>query len=62
MPQSSPNSHDDEPDIVIVITGDPVQGFIFTGPFDSHEAAERWAEGRQEWWTALLQPPERGAA
>lgn len=49
MPQASPKSDDDEPDIFIVITGDPVEGFIFTGPFESQEAAERWAEGRQEW-------------
>jgi hypothetical protein len=59
MPQTSLKSDHDESAIFIVTTGDPVEGFIFTGPFESHEAAERWAEGRQEWWTAFLQPPDR---
>jgi hypothetical protein len=58
MPEDSPKS-DEEPDVFIVITGDPVEGFIFTGPFATHEAAERWAERLQDWWTASLVPPER---
>jgi hypothetical protein len=62
MSQSRPKSDDNEPDMFIVITGDPVEGFIFTGPFQSHQAAERWAEGQQEWWTALLRPPDQRTA
>jgi hypothetical protein len=46
----------------IVITGDPVEGFIFTGPFNNHADAERWAEGQQDWWTGVLQPPEKDEA
>ena len=53
---------DEEAETVIVITGDPVEGFIFTGPFATHEAAEQWAEGQHEWWTAFLQPPDRSNA
>jgi hypothetical protein len=62
MPENKPKSENDESDVLIVITGDPVEGFIFTGPFTTHEAAERWAEGMQDWWTAFLQPPEQGGA
>jgi hypothetical protein len=58
MPESKPHT-DDEQDVFIVITGDPVQGFIFTGPFTTHEAAEEWARDLQDWWSALLQPPEQ---
>jgi hypothetical protein len=56
MPENSPKS-DDAREAFIVITGDPVAGFIFTGPFVNHEAAEQWAEGLQDWWTAFLQRP-----
>jgi hypothetical protein len=41
----------------IVIIGDPVGGFTFTGPFASYEAAEQWAGGHQDSWTAFLEPP-----
>jgi hypothetical protein len=58
MPESSPKSKE-EPDVFIVIVGDPVQGFTFTGPFATHEAAEEWAGSVQDWWSAFLVPPER---
>jgi hypothetical protein len=60
MPQSSPEPEDEGSNVFIIITGDPVEGFIFTGPFATHEAAERWAEGLQDWSTAFLQPPGQG--
>lgn len=57
MPENKPKSENDESDVVIVITGDPVAGFVFTGPFATHEAAERWAGSLQDWCSAFLQPP-----
>lgn len=44
----------------IVITGNPVQGFFFYGPFQSETEAVDWAEREQsdfEWWIAPLQEP-----
>jgi hypothetical protein len=58
MSQNSAKS-DEEPDVFIVITGDPVQGFIFTGPFATHEAAEEWAGDLQDWWSAFLIRPNK---
>lgn len=43
-----------------VITGDPVSGLFFYGPFASLNDAGDWAgihhEG-QDWWTTVLNPP-----
>jgi len=58
MPEKNPKS-DAEGETFIVITGDPVEGLIFTGPFATHDEAEQWAEGQHEWWTAFLQAPPR---
>lgn len=44
----------------IVITGNPVDGFFFYGPFDSAEAAISWAEVEhqgQSWWVAPMGLP-----
>jgi len=44
----------------IVITGNPVDGLFFYGPFlDANDAGD-WAEREhdgQEWWTAHLSAP-----
>lgn len=46
-----------------VITGDPVSGLFFYGPFASLNDAGDWAgihhEG-QDWWTTVLNPPQEG--
>lgn len=46
---------------VIVIDGSPVDGYNFTGPFESAEHASEWAENNikeQSWWTAFVDTPE----
>ena len=43
----------------IIIYGDPVDGFTFCGPFDTHEDAIDYAErAGGEWTTAQIDPPE----
>lgn len=45
----------------IVIAGDPVDGFSYTGPFDSNEAAWVWAQryiaSQYSYWIAKLGEP-----
>src|SRR5262245_19657920 len=43
----------------IVVTGNPVNGFTFTGPFDDSDAAAEWAESLsgEDWWVAEIEPP-----
>lgn len=41
----------------IVVSGNPCDGFDFTGPFASAELANEWAEDvlkRETWWVAEL--------
>ena len=43
----------------IVITGNPVDGFTYTGPFDTFDEAHCWATEFQtgdDWWIARLRP------
>lgn len=43
----------------IVITGNPVDGLFFNGPFGEHDGAVEWAEREQageDWWVAQLVP------
>jgi hypothetical protein len=44
----------------IIITGDPVDGFDYTGPFDSAEKATEWAEEHcdPDWWVADIFSPQ----
>ena len=43
----------------IVVTGNPVDGLQFTGPFNSHDEAIGYAEQLSDnWWTADLAAPE----
>lgn len=46
----------------LVIIGDPVDGCVFYGPFDTADAAVEWAErevpATQSWWTTDLKYPE----
>lgn len=43
----------------IVVSGNPVDGFTFNGPFDEHEEACRHGESIDfaEWWAARLYGP-----
>lgn len=43
----------------IVITGDPVRGMQFHGPFPTHGDACRWGEasGYDDWWVTKLTAP-----
>lgn len=43
----------------IVITGNPVDGFAYHGPFESEEEAQEWAENecQDDWWVAPLASP-----
>ena len=40
----------------IMITGNPVDGFSFTGPFDTHDEAVNYGENFHsgDWWIAPL--------
>jgi hypothetical protein len=41
----------------IVVTGNPVYGFYYYGPFDSVESASEWARttlSSPDWWVAGL--------
>jgi hypothetical protein len=43
----------------IVVTGDPLMGYTFHGPFAEHEDAMRYAEGiNDEWHVAPVFPAE----
>lgn len=44
----------------LVVVGDPVSGFEFTGPFESHDEATEWAEAEirtDSWWIAPMVEP-----
>lgn len=48
--------------MTILITGNPLTGFTFRGPFEAAEAATDWAEEHRddaEWWAAELEEVER---
>jgi hypothetical protein len=50
--------------LCIIITGNPVDGFGYFGPFKTCEHAFRHAEELrlQEWWIAPLEAPNEAAA
>ncbi len=44
----------------ILINGNPVDGFCFTGPFEDHERAVLWTEEcglEKPWWVQELENP-----
>ena len=45
--------------MIIVITGNPVDGFEYYGPFDSPSQAGDWAEDllQQDWWATIVESP-----
>ena len=47
--------------MIMVITGNPVQGFDFFGPFDDPQQAVDWAADliEADWWVAELTSPAR---
>lgn len=52
----------DENQPTLLITGNPVDGFFFYGPFAVAPDAIEWAERNhsdQEWWSAPLIDPDR---
>ena len=44
----------------IIISGDPVNGFNFYGPFEFKEDAIKWAEilSKRDWWLSDLMEPD----
>lgn len=45
----------------LVVTGNPVDGLFFYGPFDDSDQATSWAERNHpddDWWLAPLVNPE----
>ena len=43
----------------ILIFGNPVDGFNYRGPFDTHEDAHNYGDPIiEEWWIAELTPPD----
>lgn len=46
----------------IIVTGNPKDGFVYIGPFDSHEDAVQHAEWKAnleaDWWVIELLEPE----
>lgn len=56
---------DDTPEsqetLFIIAHGNPIDGLNFTGPFDDHDDALRFAESQRwddgmDWWIVPLQP------
>lgn len=49
----------------ILVTGNPVDGFQFVGPFEDSDDAVRYAEDEEhrdtEWWLGDLESPEERA-
>lgn len=45
----------------IVITGNPMDGFGYTGPFESADQANEWADmhvtREYDWWLAKVEAP-----
>lgn len=41
----------------IIVEGNPVDGFVFHGPFEDSDAAVEWATNNPlgDWWLANLQ-------
>lgn len=47
-------------DQMIVVTGDPISGFQFFGPFPCETDAVDWADRQfndREWWVAVVSNP-----
>lgn len=43
--------------VYILVTGNPIDGFMYFGPYDTHDEAVEIADrdlGAVEWWTAKL--------
>jgi hypothetical protein len=45
----------------IVVSGNPITGFWFTGPFSGEDIAAKWAESfydsNYDWWISDLESP-----
>ena len=47
----------------LIITGNPVDGFLFIGTFSNSEAAIEWAEqelpnSEPDWWVSKITPAD----
>lgn len=49
----------DEPTQAVIITGNPVDGFSFIGPFPDEDAAREYGENLipDDWWVSELETP-----
>jgi hypothetical protein len=60
-PAASPPGRAIPAGMKIVVTGNPIDGMTFLGPFASAEAVQTWAKTHakdgMEWWTADLENP-----
>lgn len=47
----------------IVVSGNPIDGLTITGPFESHDKAQDWAEFVLDcdWWIAEMEDPDEQA-
>lgn len=45
--------------MLLAVTGNPIDGFSFVGPFDSYEAASEWSDRRSDsdWWIVKVEAP-----
>lgn len=44
----------------ILVSGNPIDGFSYIGPFPDYASAHAYAEAElrdEEWWLVALQPP-----
>ena len=46
--------------MLLVVTGNPVDGFSHVGPFEDYETASEYADRRMDsdWWIVPLNSPE----
>ena len=42
-----------------IAEGNPVEGFVFHGPFDDYATSIEWATANctKDWWNITIQPP-----
>lgn len=45
--------------MIIVIIGNPIDGFEYYGPFDTHQQAADWGEDlvSGDWWVTIVESP-----
>lgn len=44
--------------MIVVITGNPIDGFAVHGPFEDEESAAEWGvRGEHCWWVTTMEAP-----